>query len=157
MQRDSSSPQLAAPDSPPPRTNALMVRTSSFARSQPPQPSSSSQVVAAPNTASIPPPGPTLEDVRNQASTLANNEVLDKTSALSVMHLFHAMETLLRYECTRRDRKIDELEACLGRATLQLDIVRAQEEEASTQALAPTPLPVPSSITSSASKKRSRW
>ena len=56
-----------------------------------------------------------LEGVRRQVHALAASEELDKPAALTVLRLFHAMETVLRHECAARDRALhDALHAHLG-------------------------------------------
>ena len=139
-----------------------MTRTTSFSRQH---------LTDAPQstttTTAIPPPGTTLDDVRRQAHELASDDALDKTAALSVMHLFHAMETILRYECTSRDRRIDELSAELERHHLESALREEELANANVNSslppgpalssTAPDPgvfMPTPSST---AAKKRSRW
>lgn len=65
------------------------------------------------------PPPVQLDDVRVGVESLANSEPISKDAALEIFRLFHAMEMLMRYECTQRERRIAELQS-----QLQIEMVR---------------------------------
>lgn len=91
-----------------------------------------------------------LEDIRRGIEAVVTSDKLDKESALVVTGLFHMMESLMRYECNLRDRKLLEL-----RGALELERVRAELARL-TQQMPSTPTdegggPPP------ARKRTSRW
>lgn len=87
-----------------------LTRSESFARAPAPEP------------AEVPPVD--LDEVRRGVLDLAASDQLDKASALAVTRLFHAMETLLKHECTTRDRALAETRNELERTMLQNELDR---------------------------------
>ena len=77
-----------------------------------------------PPTHDLPPPTHDLEGVRAVTNELVESTVLDKDTALRVMHIFHSMETLLRYECAKRDRRVCDVTAELERTRLHSELDR---------------------------------
>lgn len=73
---------------------------------------------------SLPPPHSKLDAIREQVFALASSETLDKGSALTVTRLFHEMETLLRHECSERDRRLRDVTNELERQKLQREVER---------------------------------
>lgn len=91
----------------------------------------------------LPPPGDDLEGVRRQVHDLAASQDLDKPAALTVLRLFHAMETLLRHECGARDRALHDALHALKRERLHAELERLTRrrtiEDAQLAAAQPTP------------------
>jgi hypothetical protein len=79
---------------------------------------------AAPADDALPPPSDDLEGVRRQVHALASSQDLDKPAALTVLRLFHAMETLLRHECAARDRALHDALHALKRERLHAELER---------------------------------
>lgn len=98
-----------------------------------------------PPTLDVQPPSLTLDTIRTSAARLAASEALDKTTALALMNLFHAMENLLTYECNLRDRMIIETRTTLERTRLEGELDRLARrhtlDEQSLQQLAETHMP----------------
>ena len=69
------------------------------------------------------PPG-NLEAIREEVNKLAASDKLDKDSALTMTRLFHAIETLMRQECTRRDAEISRMEYEIERTRIQSELDR---------------------------------
>ena len=86
-----------------------------------------------------------METIRRGVVELATSERLDKESALNVTRLFHAMEMLLRHECTERDKRI-------ARVTAELDHLRMSTEldRLANRSFAPDPVSTPK-------RARSKW
>ena len=72
----------------------------------------------------VPVPTIDIETIRNGVDQLAESQSLDKDSALAMTRLFHSLETLMRYECTRRDAQISKMESELERARIQHELDR---------------------------------
>ena len=65
-----------------------------------------------------------LEEIRSEVDRIIEDEALDKVTALRVAQLFHRMETLLRYECNKRDRHILETRNDLEMSRMQGELDR---------------------------------
>lgn len=65
-----------------------------------------------------------IDDIRTGVNELAGSDRLDKDSALSMTRLFHALETLMRDECTIRDAKISKMESEIERSRIQHELDR---------------------------------
>jgi hypothetical protein len=94
----------------------------------------------------VPVPRLELEAIRREVFELAASETLDKGAALTVTRLFHSMETLLRHECTERERRLchalndleqmrlhNELERLARRHTIET-VEQAQQSQAAADA-----------------------
>lgn len=81
----------------------------------------------------------------SKVNELATSDKLDKDSALAMTRLFHALETLMRFECARRDARISKMESELERTHVQHELDRItnakiQAQLPSSSAAAATPL-----------------
>ena len=73
-----------------------------------------------------------IDIIRQGVNDLTASEKLDKESALTMTRLFHAVETLMRKECTRRDAAIAKIEHDLERTCIQNELERmrmSQEQD----------------------------
>ena len=68
--------------------------------------------------------GGNIDSIRNGVNELAASDRLDKDSALAMTKLFHAMETLMRHECTCRDAQIAKMNGDIERARIQHELDR---------------------------------
>ena len=73
-----------------------------------------------------------LEDIRSGIDAVVTSDKLDKESALLVTGLFHMMESLMRYECNLRDRKLVELRGALELARVRAELARLTQQTPST-------------------------
>lgn len=89
---------------------------------------------------------PGIDSIRTGVNDLAASDKLDKESALSMTRLFHAMETLMRSECTWRDAHIAKLESEVERVRLQHELDRISNVQIQQQ-IESTPL----------RRSKSRW
>jgi hypothetical protein len=88
----------------------------------------------------LPPPCDDLEGVRRQVHALASSQDLEKPAALTVLRLFHAMETLLHHECAARDRALHDALHALKRERLHAELERLTRRRTAEEATAqPTP------------------
>lgn len=78
-----------------------------------------------------------LEELRSEVSAVVEDESLDKSTALRVAQLFHRMETLLRYECNKRDRQVLETRNDLEMTRLQNEVDRMARRQTLETAAAP--------------------
>lgn len=69
-------------------------------------------------------PVTSIDGIRNSVNQLAGSDRLDKDSALTMTRLFHAMETLLRQECTQRDAQISRMGCEIERTRIQHELDR---------------------------------
>ena len=72
-----------------------------------------------------------IDAIRQAIVDLTASERLEKESALHVTRLFHAMEMLMRHECTERDRRIAAGAAELERVRLAAELDRGLQTERS--------------------------
>ena len=101
-----------------------------------------------------PPPMSTplhIDDIRRSIMDLVTSDKLDKDAALQVTRLFHALEMLMRHECTTRDTHIARLKADAERQRVQHELDRLTTSSAAT----PSPLPEPA-LVGRATKRFSR-
>ena len=70
------------------------------------------------------PPLTDIDAIRGGINALAESDRLDKDSALTMTRLFHALEMLMRHECSRRDAQISRLEAEIERGRIQHELDR---------------------------------
>ena len=76
-----------------------------------------------------------LEELRNEVTSVVEDEHIEKATAVRVAQIFHRMETLLRYECNKRDRQVLETRNDLEMTRLQNELdrmARRQTLEAAT-------------------------
>ena len=91
-----------------------------------------------------------LEDIRSGIDAVVTSDKLDKESALLVTDLFHMMESLMRYECNLRDRRLVELRGELELTRVRAELARLTQQMPSTpidEGAAPPPV----------RKRTSRW
>lgn len=105
----------------------LLTRTSSFART-----TASSTIPDPVSTEAEQTPRLKLADIREDATTIAADESIDKENALRIMKVFHDMENLLKSECVARDRKIAEAQFCLEKLKLEMELLQASLTRPST-------------------------
>ena len=72
---------------------------------------------------------PDIEEIRSKLQQLAASDKIEKKDALTMMSLFHAMESLLRHECGVRDKMILETKACLERNRLETECERLARKQ----------------------------
>jgi hypothetical protein len=65
-----------------------------------------------------------VDSIRKKFTELAESDKIHKIEALSIMHLFHAMESLLVHECNLRDKVILETKSALERNRLETECDR---------------------------------
>jgi hypothetical protein len=81
-----------------------------------------------------------IDTIRNGVNELAASDRLDKDSALAMTKLFHAMETLMRHECTCRDAQIVMMNGDMERARIQYELDRLSNVPIVQQQVDVTPL-----------------
>ena len=97
----------------------LLTRTSSFARTTATSTIPEPIAIETEQNARL-----NLADIRENATTIAADEHIDKENALKIMKVFHDMENLLKSECVARDRKIAEVQFCLEKVKLEMDLLQ---------------------------------
>lgn len=70
-----------------------------------------------------------MEDLRQELRAATRD--MEKESALTVERIFHSMETLLLYECTRRDKKLADARLHKVQLEGQIDRMVRQSTEGS--------------------------
>jgi hypothetical protein len=65
-----------------------------------------------------------VDTIRIKFIELVESDKVNKSEALSIMHLFHAMESLLVHECNVRDKVILETKSALERNRLETECDR---------------------------------
>ena len=91
------------------------------------------------NTAPPPPsdvtiPMDPLEEIRGEVERILEDPALDKMTSIRVAQLFHRMETLLRYECNKRDRHILETRNDLEMTRMQGELDRLVRRQTTIEA-----------------------
>ena len=66
----------------------------------------------------------TLADIKRELEHICNSDAVSKETALSLTRLFHATETLMRHECTSRERALDNAIAAIERDRLENELDR---------------------------------
>lgn len=65
-----------------------------------------------------------IDTIRKKLIEVVESDKINKLEALSIMHLFHVMESLLVHECNVRDKVILETKSALERNRLETECDR---------------------------------